>query len=366
MNNNHLFIKFIAPSRFIFQSTLLLTCFAMSAYAQPKFNLYPDSIRVEFPDLQAIVVFQMSNYPKSNDFIKGFPQTLTESLDYVRKSTSKNLAESEPLHIEIQSIPEGTKEVGLSIKPYGEKKLITLRPMAPIQTTMTVVQDKGIVEMLPPGWEMYLTSKTYRVKVYAANFRALESLVTQDFGAIVDKINSDKEMATLGKKSIESQVIIRENKIDQSTVKYVFPGDYISLNLNAGIGLFQNIVYPELSLLASLSFKDRYRRQNFRVSAIASHLFFAERTSGGFDTYINSFLSASFEKNFNRKTSESRWSGIGIGFLIRRSNDYFKGNTAKFFITHSIPNSRFSMVPEFYFTDDFKKFTFGMTLKYSF
>lgn len=362
----HPFPRVSAPLRFFFISSMLLIFSTKYTSAQPKFNLYPDSIRVEFPDLQAIVIFQMRNYPKSNDIIKAFPKTLTESLDYVRKSTSKNPTDLEPLYVEIQSMPEGTKEVGLSIKPHGEKKLITIRPMAPTQTTMTVVQDKGIVEMLPPGWEMYLTSKDYRIKVYAANFQALEALGTQDFGAIVDKINSDKEMTTLGRKSIESQLIMSENKIDQSAVKYVFPGDYISLNINAGAGLYQNMIYPELSLLLSLSFKDRYRRQNFRVSAIYNNLFFAERTAGGFETYMNSFLSGSFEKNFNRKSSESRWSGIGIGFLTRRSNDYFKGNTAKFFITHSIPNSRFSMVPEFYLTDDFKKFNFGMTLKYSF
>ncbi|MDZ4714763.1 MAG: hypothetical protein SH819_04775 [Cytophagales bacterium] len=350
----------------IFFITFVLFMIHAGASAQPKFNLYPDSIRIEFPDLGALVIFEMSNYPESNDFIRNFPQTLGESLEYIRKSSSSDLTSSPPMRIEIQSMPEGLKEEKLSMKPYGEKKLVRISPLDPAQTTMTVIKDKGIVEMLPPGWELYLNSKTYRVKVYAATFSSLEAIATQDFGAVVDKINADEGMKTLWRKSIESQIIVRENKIENSSAKYIFPGDNISLTLNAGVGLFSNIIYPELSLIMGLTFKDRYRRPNFRTSLIYNNLFFAERTNDGFDTHINSFLSGSFEVNFNRKTHQAHWSGLGIGWLTRSSNNYFTGNTAKFFITHSLPGSRFSMVPEFYLTDNLKKFTFGMTLKYSF
>ena len=99
---------------------------------------------------------------------------------------------------------------------------------------------------------------------------------------------------------------------------------------------------------------------------VTNHLFFTEKSAGEFTTHTNTFLNGTFELNFNRKTSQASWSGLGLGFLIGKNGDYFTGNTGKFFITHTIPNSRFSMVPEFYLTDDFKKFTFGMTLKYAF
>lgn len=350
----------------LFLSIWVLVIMSTVADAQHKFNLYPDSIRVELPDLNALVVFEMRNYPEANEVIRNFPQTLTESLEYVKKSSPVPLTASDPLYIEIQSMPEGTKQVKLSTKPFGEKKVITIRPMEPRQTTMTVVKEKGIVEMLPPGWELHMISKAYRIKVYAIDFASLEAIATQDFSAMVDKINSDKEMAVLGRRTVESQVIIRENKIDQSAVKYVFPGDNISMGFQGGVGLYQNIIYPELTARVALTFKDRFRRNNFRVALTYSNLFFSERTTGGFDLYNNSFVSGTIEKNFNRKTDQTQWSGIGIGFLTRSSNDYFRGNTAKLFIPHSILNSHFIMVPEFYLTDDFKKFNFGMTLKYSF
>ncbi len=347
-------------------TTFLLLGLTVQSLAQPKFKLYPDSIRVELPDFNGMVVFEMRNYAQSTDFVRIFSKTLGEALGNVKKSTGKPLAESEPLHIEMHIMPEGWKEVGIGTKPFGEKQLVSIRPMDPPQTTMTIIKDKGIVELLPPGWELHLISKDYNVKVYASTFAAMESIVSVDFGIVAEAMSADEGMKTLGRKSIESQFIVRNQRIDQRAVNYVHPGDQISLGIYGGVGLVQNILYPELSFKLALNFRDRFRRPNFRTSLIYDNLFFAQQTTDGFATNINGFLSAGFEKNFNRKTAQPSWSGLGIGFLVRNSGNYFTGNTAKFFITHSIPNSRFSVIPEFYLTDDFKKFTFGMTLKYSF
>lgn len=228
----------------IFLTTFLLLGLTVQSLAQPKFKLYPDSIRVELPDLNAMVVFEMRNYPESADFVRHFSMTLREALTSVKKSTVKSLAQSEPLHIEIHSMPEGTKEIGIGTKPYGEKQLVTIRPMTPPQTTMTILKDKGIVELLPPGWEMYLVSKEYRIKVYASTFVFLDSIPSQDFGIVADAIRADLGVKTLGRKSIESQLIIRNHQIDQRVVNYVHPGDMIGLSIQGGVGLVQNIVYP--------------------------------------------------------------------------------------------------------------------------
>jgi len=338
----------------------------MPGTAQPKFKMYPDSIRVEMPDLNALVVFELREFLKAEGVIRNFSQTLRDVLDNVKKSAGKNLSDSGPLRIEVNTMPEGTKEVGLGIKPFGEKQQMTIRPVAPLQTDVTIVKDRGIVELLPPGWEMYLNAKDYRIKIYASTFSFLDSIPTQDFGIVADAMLADEGMKTIGRKSIESQLIIKNQQVSQQSTSFVFPGDQIGLGLQGGIGLVQNIIYPELSLKLALTFRDRSRRPNFRTSIIANQLFFAESSATGFTTNLNTFVSGAFEFNFNRKTADASWSGLGIGLLVRQKGDYFTGNTGKFFITHSIPNSRFSMVPEFYLTDDFKKFTFGMTLKYSF
>lgn len=347
-------------------ATFIVVLLTLPSAAQPKFKLYPDSIRVEMPDQNGLVVFEFREFRVSESFLRNFSTTLTEVLGYVKQSLSGDLNASKPQRIEVQAGPEGTREVGLGVKPYGEKKQVTIRPIEPGETTMTILKDKGIVELLPPGWEVLLVAKEYRVKVYATDFSSLESIAAQDFGTVADVLTKDAGMATLGRKSIEAQLILRKNAVDQQAIQYIFPGDNIGLTLQGGVGLVQSVIYPELSLKLFLSFRDRMRRPNFRTSLIGTHMFFAEQTPEGFQTHVNSFISGTFESNFDRKSGKASWSGLGIGFLINRNGNYFQGNTGKFFITHTIPGSRFSMVPEFYLTDNFKKFTFGMTLKYSF
>jgi hypothetical protein len=93
-------------------------------------------------------------------------------------------------------------------------------------------------------------------------------------------------------------------------------------------------------------------------------MFFAERQpEGGYSSHINSFLSVSFAKNFSKGYGRPSWTGIGAGLLVRTSGDYFKGNTLKLFMFNNIGSSRLQIVPEFYLTDDFKKFSFGMKLR---
>jgi len=346
--------------------TLVLSFLALSVLAQPKFKLYPDSIRVEMPEQNGLVVFEFKEFTKSEAFVRNFGTTLRETLEIVRKSSSSDLTTSEPLRVEVRTGPEGTKEVGLGVQPYGEKSHVLIRPVEPKQTVVTLLKDKGIVEMLPPGWEVILLAKTYRVTVYAADFTSLEQLTTVDFNQVADAIAKDEGMKTLGRKNIESQLILRNKQVEGKSIQYVFPGDQISLSLIGGVGVVQSTIYPEISARLGLTFRDRMRRPNFRTGLMASRMFMAKQTAEGFNLYSNSFLSATIEKNFERNSGTASWSGLGIGFLVRQEGNYFQGNTAKFFITHSLPGSRFSMVPEFYLTDNFKKFNFGMTLRYSF
>lgn len=346
---------------------LVVLTFGIStaAISQPVFKQYPDSIRVEFPDLQAIVVFELRDYPHADTLVRYFPRALNGVLDNIRRSTN-DPEKSQPMKVEVSTTPEGMKEVGLSSKPFGEKQLITITPITTPKTSLTILKDKGIVELLPPGWEVYMRSKEYQIKVYASTFQKLDSISTQDFSKIADGITQDAGMKTIGRKNIEAHMVVRDNQPQQKTVNYVFPGDHIYMGFQGGIGIVNGTLYPELSLRVGLSFKDRYRRHNFRTFVTASRLFFVQSETSGFKAVDNSFLSFSIEKNFNRKSAQPSWSGIGVGFLIRKDSPYFQGNTAKLFITHSIPNSRFTLAPEFYLTDDFKKFTFGMTLRYAF
>ncbi|MBY0435029.1 MAG: hypothetical protein K2U26_13040, partial [Cyclobacteriaceae bacterium] len=222
------------------------------------------------------------------------------------------------------------------------------------------------VELLPPGWEVLISSDKRKIRVYAVDFAGLEKITLQDFSVVTTALESEEKMKKLGRNSIGSVMTLEQNKVTQKSMKYTFPGDQIFLTAKGGVGLFRDKLYPELTAVLGLTFRDRYRRPNIRPSISYNYMFFAERSTEGFAMNTNSFLSGSFEFNSNKKESTPSWSGIGVGWLMRRNGDYFTGNTAKFFITQTLPNSRLQLVPEFYLTDDLKKFAFGVGMKFSF
>jgi hypothetical protein len=333
-------------------------------------NYYPDSIRIELPDQKTIAIFELRAYKNKPDFIRNFPAFLKELLVNVEKSSPEGFADAGPHKIDIRLLPEGQKEIlssgsEVTYKPLGEKTLITIRPMGRQETHVTV-KEKQIVELLPPGWELSIQSKEVKVNLYAESFRSLLLVADLNFNEIADKLTKEIDAKPLGKSSIRSRMIFRENKIDQSAFARKYPGDNIFLTATAGVGLFRDKLYPQLSLHLGLTFNDHFGRRNIRTSLVYDNLIFAEKIVEGYQTNVNSFLSLSFEKNFNYKSKATQWTGIGAGFLVRKNGDYFTGNTAKIFIIHEMENRRISLQPEFYLTDDFKKFAFGMTLRYTF
>ncbi len=346
-----------------------LICTVHFANAQ-SINYYPDSIRVELPDQKSVIVFEMRDFKNSISFIQNFPAFLKEIVVQVQKSSPANFGETGPNRIEVRLVPEGEKEILTvgevhSYKPVGEKTLISILPVDH-QPTRVTVKEKQIIELLPPGWELSILSREYKVNLYSESFKFLTSIGNLDFSDLSAYLLKAADLKSLGRSSIRSKIVIRENKIDQSTLSRKFPGDNISLTGTAGVGLFRDKLYPQLTLTLGLTFRDHFNRQNIRTSLVYDNLIFSEKITEGYQTNINSFLSLSFEKNFNKKTKGAQWGGVGAGLLVRRSGDYFTGNTAKFFFIHELENRRISILPEFYLTDDYKKFAFGMTLKYTF
>jgi len=342
---------------------------AAPAASAQRINYYPDSIRIELPDQKTIAVIEMREYKAQPDFIQHFPEFLKEILGYVQKSTSANFADSGPKHIDVRLLPSGEKEIlsvgnSPSYKPVGEKTLISIRPMEQ-PTTEVTVKEKEIVELLPPGWELVVRAKEFKASLYADSFQSLWAVAALDFTELASQISS-KVPGSLGKSTIRSLSVFRNGKVEQSSFVRKYPGDNLFLTATAGAGLFRDKLYPQLSLLLGVTFRDRFGRQNIRTSLVSDNMIFAEKITEGYQTNVNAFLSLSFEKNFNHKTRQAQWIGIGAGLLVRKNGDYFTGNTAKLFIIHEMDNRRISLLPEFYLTNDFTKFAIGMTMRYTF
>jgi hypothetical protein len=349
---------------------LALLCSYYAADAQYRqVNYFSDSIRVEFPEYKSYVIFETRRFKKDDEFMRTFASRLAVILTHLKKALPSDVQNMEPKRIDITIKSEHEKQtssgsVGVSYQPENEKMEFTITDKIP--ETKLIVRKNMIEQLVPSGWEIYIRSKDVRVTLYAFQFDGIENLAKQDYTNIITSLKADPEMQKLGKSAIFSRSIVKAGKVDQQVVNHFYPGDMLFLSAHAGVGLLRDKFYPELSASLGIIFTDHFNRKNHRLELIYNNMFFAGSTAeGGYSVEVNSFLSLGYSKNFSN-SNRPIWNTVGAGLLINKQGDYFKGKTAKFFISSDIGSTKLNIVPEFYLTDDFKKFAFGLKLNYTF
>jgi hypothetical protein len=311
-------------------------------------NPFPDSIRVEFPGEKSVVVFQLRNVTKNIKSIEEFPAQLKAWLTIIATAIPDT---STPHQVFIKAKENGESEISIE---EPKTKIARLR------------SDQGTVtELLPPGWEISASFKDLKVYVYGQTFKGLETVATQSFDIVREKIKTDIDSHPLLRKSLNSRMIYQDHQINYIDVKRKWSGDFIDLSGSGGFGFVGDKFYPELDLNVSLRFSSRYKKNNQKVSFMYQNLFFAEKKSdGGYSNRTNSFLSVSWSKNLTVDKGTPQWFGLGAGYLIQKKGDYFTGKTVKFFVAETL--GHFTVSPEFYLTNDFRNFQMGFKLSYNF
>ena len=319
-----------------------------SVTPQRRLNLFPDSIRLEFPGQKSIVVFEMSDLSKNLNVIGQFPDSLRGWLEIIRKSIS-NL--KSPGHVEISLMENG-------------QTTFVIHTQDKFETNVTV-SHQVITELLPPGWRINVKGKDYKAMVYAHEFDGLTGVSNLSFDLPVTEIRNSIEANPLGRKSLKGRFIMQEGKVQYSDLKRSIATDFIMGRASAGLGYLGDRFYPELNIDISLRFGGRYNRYNQSINFSYNNLFFTEANAdGSYRTYVNSFVNVSWNKNLNYKRENPQWIGFGAGYLIQNRGSYFKGNTMKFFISKDFGN--FALTPELYLTDDFKSSLLGIKFNYTF
>jgi hypothetical protein len=313
-------------------------------------NYYPDSIRVEFPEQESLVVFELKRFENHSSLIENFPATLQELDGYLEKSI--------PAHQKGQAV---TIRV---VNKLNNEKEITIEETKP-QTTV-LVKDQQIIQLLPPGIEIFLQTETAKVYLYIPERSKLRELASKNFPQIVSRVREESKNYYIGRKSFKARFIMQNNTISYSNVLHTEMHDFLYLTAGAGVGVFRDKFYPELSPSIGLSFSDRFNRTSHKIELSYSSMFLLENKSeGGYTNSISSFLGITYRKNFGKQGSRPMWSGIGVAVLVHETENFFKGKTAKFFFFSDIGNTRLNIIPEFYLTEDFRKLQFGMKLTYA-
>jgi hypothetical protein len=143
-------------------------------------------------------------------------------------------------------------------------------------------------------------------------------------------------------------------------------GDYLTSLTTVNIQNYKNYFVPSVSLGIGLGFNNGKIKQEIGVLWEPNFLF-SKNVSGGLHTYRNDFLTFSYKRTLPGKEHEapafSFSNGFTIGYLIRRSGDFYEKNTVRIGMGRvSLFNNKINIEPVIYFNNFFKGVTPGLKL----
>lgn len=331
--------------------TAVLCLFSVVLAAQPK--PLPDSIRLEFPEHQSLITFELREYAGNKDVIRGFPHQLNNLLNHIKSSLTAS-DRSKPHHVVAHYLEDKD----------GGKYTISIRPVSNLETKVTV-DEQAILELLPPGWEIAVKMKDAHIHVYAPAFERLEELVGLNLESVIVKLNNDPEALRQKRFGIISRIIMKDGMVQANNTTHRLSGDMLGLHAGAGVGLLRDKFYPEFNFALSVYRANRYKEYFQRISAhYELKLFTGRSPEGAYRSWPANFVSVSYALNF--REDRPRWTGVGAGFLVHDRSDLFTGKTIKLFLESDIGSSKLNIMPELYLTDDYNKTLYGIKLNYKF
>lgn len=317
--------------------------------AMKTVNEFPDSLRVELPDLQAIILFEIKNIKENTQDIENFSNRIKKIQNFLTKS----IADLSIAHHVVITENEQLKQS------------ITITQPAQ-QTTRLRINDNEIQELLPPGWEIVWNSPASIIHLYIHDINKLEPVSQVDFVAMASKLTLEAEQSFVGRKRMIAHTIIKNNETVFRDVKFQMPSDFLGIHFGVGFGNLQNKFYPELNLSVAVYRGNHFNQMRQKIGVDLQSQFFTSTNNDGRLSSDNTFLSLSYGRNFSKANQRQRWTTLGAGLLVKQSGDIYQGNTAKFYFQTDIGSSKLNLVPEFYLTDNFKKGLLGIKLNYVF
>ncbi len=314
-------------------------------------DMLPDSIRLEFPEQQGVVIFNFDGVVDRLDQIREFPGRLALWLNEIEAGVSDTVAAQ---NIKITLHEDGSHSI--VVKEQTER------------TTRLTSKNGKLTELLPPGWDIHIETgrRDEHIDVYGPTLWQLKELARQKIETAADSILAENKAYPLRRKGLVSRMVVRNNAVQFKEMIHQGGVDLLDANLGAGFGYVNGAFFPEIHAGFNLYFGDRWNISRHRVSLTSSYMFFSGRNlDGSFKAQANGFLNLSYGIKVGRfKDENPNWLGIGGGLLVRGTSDVFQGRTAKFFVTSTV--GRFTLSPEFYYTNDFKTTVHGFKISYNF
>jgi hypothetical protein len=138
--------------------------------------------------------------------------------------------------------------------------------------------------------------------------------------------------------------------------------DQIALFGNTGVGLVRDKLVPEIGLGVALQLNRGQRGTRYLGLNGSMHYFFERRDDGGYQMFINTFVTLELAQSFSREGK--LWQKVGIGYLVGEQGGYFGPNTFKLTLdlTGKPRLGTLHLIPELILTDNFKTIFPGIRL----
>lgn len=287
---------------------------------------FPDSIRWEFPDLHAIVVWNIRDVDRDTINFSRF-QTIIGSWAEIMEAA---VADTSVPHVN-----------NITYTYIGEAKM-DIKP----NTAGTKVSTLSLktMELLPTGWEIKAVGPHERIYIYAQSLAELKMLAKQDYSYALQKIKSG-DGSNL--RAVTAKLVMQDGEVKRQEIYRSTAMDYLSLMPSAGFGYANGNFYPELGARMTLNFSNYMNVFKHRIDVSNTFMFFAGKNAdGSFKTNINSFINLSYNYNLADSNDDPSWIGFGAGYSLKESGGIFQKNTVKLFVNKSFGS--FTVSPELY------------------
>jgi len=230
-----------------------------------------------------------------------------------------------------------------------------------------IVLDDG-ESLLPMPVELILPQgKGTQLHVFMNDLNFLDELVDYDISTIINKAIAKQKIETPEIRRVAMTTALKiENGVAaekfSTHYKNTVIGDQIALSGTVGASLIRDRLVPSFDFILGISLANKTRIKHMINADLSMNYNFNEIPEGGFSTDINTFIGGSYFINTSKNPDKSNWYGIGVAYLAWQNGEFFDKDTWRVSLGAKF-GDRYSVMPEIYISDGFKKVMPGLKIR---
>lgn len=269
----------------------------------------------------------------------------------------------------------GRKRVRIqSYRPGGSAFLIRQGEVSALRSVQDTINIIGIVNGAANHSILRSVSdfRYYRISFFINQLNDLEDYRGPELGEKIAAIPSPRRSRWKRDENGDWHIVKGDAAVSSKNPGGMIAGagDYVESIVSIGVQNYKTYFVPSFVLGISAAFNNGRTKHAF-TAAWEPQFLFAKNASGSTQTYRNDFVTLSYAQRpvrFNTRTGLLHIdSDISLGWLIRRSGDFYEKNTFRLGLDQfSLRGGKIKLEPCLYFNDLFKHVTPGIKMSVMF